>query len=339
MRSCGLFLTVLIVVGDTSYLNFRIAVPLRHAQELFGSTSTCARAVSGGPMTSRDMEPDVHDMCNCPACWDASTGEVFPLPAHQCSSWRRAAQEWLWASSLDDMAIEPRSWSQGSYVLTPLAFQSRAMELSDEIWLMIFLFVSDDCPSHSLTALIEISGIMKRSASALLPRRAEHLRLLLLNLEADHQLDVEMEIEDELNEQADAFFETWSIDSDGHWHDRRDRVEDALTVQQRFRDVFSSTMQPRVVIDMYDPVELRTRRLELAWPSMTPVAPPIPVVPELSVTRRELSSTSFRAGPSTTPTERDASPMSMASTVPATWIHAQHALRPLPDLPARNRPR
>ena len=136
-------------------------------------------------MASLGSELESLSSCSCPACWDPASGEVISLPAYWCDAWRRAAQEWLWASSLDD-GIGPEA--HRVYTSTrPFGPPScPAIPTSEELWLMIFLFASDDCPLHSFTALVEISCVLKRAAAALSSRRAEHLRLLTINLEADH---------------------------------------------------------------------------------------------------------------------------------------------------------
>ena len=174
-------------------------------------------------MASLVFELESLSACSCPACWDPASGEVISMPAYLCVAWRRAAEEWLWASSLEDGSYPNTHQGCHGSIRAYRPHDCHAAALSEELWLMIFLFISDDCPLHSYTALVEISAVLKRAAAALAPRRAEHLRLLTINLEADHQLDVEMAREHELAEEADAFFETWSTDSDGHWHDRFER--------------------------------------------------------------------------------------------------------------------
>ena len=182
---------------------------------------------------------------------------------------------------------------------------------------MIFLFTSDDCPLHSFTALSEISAISKRAAGALAPRRAEHLRLLKTNLEADHQLDVEMARERELDAEADAFWDNWSIDSDGHWHDR---------FEQRY-----AAERPQYYFEIYDNVDLRVRRLEIAMPLGVPILPPSQLVLQPFHEDGPASMEISRAHP-ISPQGRDASPMNVASTVPADFDPTLPPLRPLPDL-------
>ena len=122
--------------------------------------------------------------------------------------------------------------------------------------------------------------------------------------------------EHELEEEADAFFETWSIDSDGHWHDRFERRQ---AEQER----------PQYFFEIYDNIDLRVRRLELAMPQGLPVIPG----------PRLVLQPMFEAGPSPpalsrgqqiSPQGRDVSPMSVASTVPAVYDPTLPALRPLP---------
>ena len=73
------------------------------AVELLWLNSRVLRGDSpGGPMASLGFELESLSACSCPACWDPASGEVISMPAYQCVAWRRAAEEWLWASSLDE---------------------------------------------------------------------------------------------------------------------------------------------------------------------------------------------------------------------------------------------
>ena len=163
-----------------------------------------------------------------------------------------------------------------------------------------------------------------RAAAALSARRAEHFRLLVINLEADHQLDVEMAKEDELSADADAFFETWSIDSDGNWHDR---FEERLRTERE---------DPQYFFEIYDSIELRTRRLEIAMPQGLPVLPASRLALQ-PVVGSALTPSNLRIGQQVSPQGRDASPMSVASTVPADYDPTLPAFQPFPSLLAHSR--
>ena len=193
--------------------------------------------------------------CFCPACWDSATGVAVLEPAAYCESWRRDAEEWLWASSLFDcIPMEIDSSPTKPKIACNLSAACGAVaQLSDEIWLHLFLFVSNDCPSHSFSALSELSAVTKRSSSALRCRRAEHLRLLNIDLEVDKMIDIEMHNREQDRKELDAFEDAWSIDSDGHW---RDRFYDRYYDEGSPRPFAALPSQPQDV--------LLQRRLELA---------------------------------------------------------------------------
>ena len=155
-------------------------------------------------------------------------------------------------------------------------------------------------------------------------RRWEHHRLLMVNLEVDHQLDVEMWA-DQLSEEADAFGDTWSIDSDGHWHDRFDRR-------------YASDQHPRFYFEIYDPVDLRIRRLQIAMPFSTPFVPPQRSVVQLQPFNADEPTPmeGVVRTRSISPQGRDASPMSVASTVPADFDPTLANFRPFPNLDAHS---
>ena len=188
--------------------------------------------------------------------------------------------------------------------------------LSEELWLSIFLLISDDCPLHSFTALYEVSAISKRAAAALRPRRAEHLRLALINLEVEKQYDEEMEEREQSRRDLEAFEDEWSIDSDGHWHSRFER---------KLREEFSP--RPFVSLPVIPQAELQHRRLQLAVGLPTfPVLeddPPVRPAPALlatppargyAISRFQASSPGFM---SRTVQGMEGSPLSAASTIPA----------------------
>ena len=257
--------------------------------------------------------------CFCPACWDSTTGVAVLEPASSCESWRRAAEEWLWASGVFDSV--PMEVDSPQYIIKTSQFcnsvvtRCSALELSEELWLIVFLLVSNDCPDHSFSALIEVSAVAKRAASALRARRAEHLRLLLVNLDVERQYDIVMKEQERRD--LEAFEDAWSIDSDGHWHDRFD---------ERYYD--EGSPRPFVPIPAPSQGVLQQRRLQLAdglpvFPALTDgsfgrVAPPLlsqPLtVPVLSPQRVPGS-----ALQELTPQGRDGSPISVASTIPAVF--------------------
>ena len=193
--------------------------------------------------------------CFCPACWDSTTGVAVRLPAPYCETWRREAEEWLWAScafDCDPMEVDsPLRENKNS--CNTIAWFGAAAEVSEEIWLYVFLIASDDCPGHSLSVLSELSAVTKRAASALRTRRAEHLRLLLVNLEVERQYDIVMRDREQDRMDLEAFEDAWSVDSDGNWRDR-------------FYDRYYDEGPPRPFIPLPAPSQgvLLQRRLQLA---------------------------------------------------------------------------
>ena len=91
-----------------------------------------------------------------------------------------------------------------------------------EIWRGIFQFVSAPGAGWSLTALEDVSGVCRTSAIALSFERSDHAWALRCDLEAEHQIEEEDAI---MQANADEFFDTWSVDSDGNWHERYERFE------------------------------------------------------------------------------------------------------------------
>ena len=176
--------------------------------------------------------------------------------------------------------------------------------LSDELWLSLFMFTSNDCPFHSFSAILEISAISRTAARALASRRAEHLRLLNVNLEVELEIDTDHVM---AQQAADDFFETWSIDSDCHWHDRYD--DRRWTYQ-----VPSTHVLEFPILDMMD---LRVRRLELAIPNDWLQAPSLSSVQVNGVPMIDASSP--RPARNATFESGGSSPMSVASTVPADY--------------------
>ena len=143
-------------------------------------------------MASLSVDLDHPASCTCTACW------------HRFC-WRDAAEEWYWASSIDDGftpmdvdLVSPPA-SGGAAWLPP------SNSLSDELWLSLFMFTSNECPFHSFTAILEISAISRTAARALASRRAEHLRLLTINLEVEQEIDTDYAM---AQQAADDFFET-----------------------------------------------------------------------------------------------------------------------------------
>ena len=108
----------------------------------------------------------------------------------------------------------PRIYCSGGAVWLPAA-----NILNAELWLSLFLYISADCPFHSFSALLDISCVSRTAAIALAGVRAEHLRLLLISLDVEMEMDIDHEM---AQQAADDFFDSWSVDSDGHWHDRFD---------------------------------------------------------------------------------------------------------------------
>ena len=187
------------------------------------------------------------------------------------------------------------------------------VDFSEELWLTIFFFVSEDCPAHTFMDLSEISAVSKRAAAALAARRSEHLRLALVDLQVEREYDIIMQDRDD---DIMAFHEAWFVDSDGHWHDRFDR---------HYYD--SPPRRPRRP-SCHETSILQARRLELA--AVSPVFPAIaesdlpPIVPRRSAgfgwLPMEVDANNSNHGPPTeSPNGRDASPMSVASTVPADY--------------------
>ena len=159
---------------------------------------------------------------------------------------------------------------------------------------------------------------------------AEYLRLLTVNLEVEKQIEMEIDEDIRLREDADAFYETWSIDSDGNWHDRAARQID------------EGHHRPFVEIPIYDNSELQLRRLRLALPSSPMFSRPIfptsrPVA--RSPTEAENTDILMDRSPATavrfpvSPQERDVSPMSVASTIPADFDPMLPASLPFPSYP------
>ena len=151
--------------------------------------------------------------------------DVHPLGCtcrHCCLrySWQCEAEYTYWAASLED-GCAPMDLDEGLPFInfsTEVARPRPVNEFSDEIWFLIFNFVSRLCPHHSFSALLSISRLSRTPAHAFAAERVEHLRLLKINLEVEREIDNDYEM---LQDAADEFFDTWSIDSDGNWHDRR----------------------------------------------------------------------------------------------------------------------
>ena len=193
--------------------------------------------------------------CFCPACWDSTTGVAVRQPASFCETWRCEAEEWLWASyafDCDPMEVDSPS-RENKNSCNSIAWFGAAAEVSEELWLYLFLFASNDCPAHSLSVLSELSAVSKRAASALRTRRAEHLRLLLVNLEVERQYDIVMRDREQDRMELQAFEDAWSIDSDGNWRDR-------------FYDRYYDEGPPRPFIPLPSPSQgiLLQHRLQLA---------------------------------------------------------------------------
>ena len=188
-------------------------------------------------------------------------------------------------------------------------------ELSEELWLCIFLHMSDDCPTHSYTALIEVSAISKRTASALRARRSEHHRLLMVNLEVEMQYNIVMLDKEQDRRDLEAFEDAWSIDSDGHWHDRFDRNYYSEGSPRPFMPIpapsQSALLHRRLLLADGMPVFPALNERSPGWP-----APPllqqrssVPETPPLRLDGSVPDARTFQG--------RDGSPLSVASTIPA----------------------
>ena len=102
------------------------------------------------------------------------------------------------------------------------------------------------------------------------------------------------------------------------WHDRSEQRHAAE--------------RPQYYFEIYNPVDLRVRRLELSMIHGFPIIPPSQLAsrgPEaLGLTPMDVS-----GAPPVSPQRRDASPMSVASTVPADFDFTLQARRLLQDFP------
>ena len=191
--------------------------------------------------------------CHCPFCvgW-------------QCYCWRIDAEYFYWASSLDDGGT-PMETDADELIIQSFPSQilrSAVMAFNCEIWRGIFNFVSAAGPLWSLTALVEVSGVCRVAATALSFERAEHAWALQCDLLAERQEDEE---DAERQADVDAFFDTWSVDSDGNWHERYERYDAFDFEQAPSEGVFMPPMTFRFPI--FDGLENRTRRLELSIPA------------------------------------------------------------------------
>ena len=284
-------------------------------------------------MASLVFELEKYSACSCPACWDPALGIEILNPASECEAWQHAAVEWLWASSIGDVCpgtpLRPRPRMVWCPPTAPRMYQPVNM-LSEEIWLMIFFYTSEDFPLLSFSALLELSAVSRMPAKALSAVRAEYLRLLTVSLEVEKQIEMEIDEDIRFREDADAFYETWSIDSDGNWHDREARRID------------EGHHRPFVEIPIYDNSELQLRRLRLALPSSPMFSRPVfpasrPVA--RSPTEAENTDILMNRSPATavrfpvSPQERDVSPMSVASTIPADFDPLLPASLPFPCYP------
>ena len=150
-------------------------------------------------MASLVFELEKYSACSCPACWDPALGIEILNPASECEAWQHAAVEWLWASSIGDVCpgtpLRPRPRMVWCPPTAPRMYQPVNM-LSEEIWLMIFFYTSEDFPLLSFSALLELSAVSRMPAKALSAVRAEYLRLLTVNLEVEKQ--IEMEIDEDI---------------------------------------------------------------------------------------------------------------------------------------------
>ena len=183
-------------------------------------------------------------------------------------------------------------------------YAAAANLLSDELWLHLFMMVSSDCPFDSFTALSEISAVSRTAAHALAPWRFEHMRLLRVNLEVEEEEDL---AHAEALQDAEDFWDLWSVDSDGHWHDRYDDRRWTYQVIPELAVEFTTT----------ELVEFRIRRLAMSFPTVFPFftgaqdrANGIPdVVMDDGPAQRPGRNPTFEAGVG--------SPMSGASTITA----------------------
>ena len=80
------------------------------------------------------------------------------------------------------------------------------------------------------------------------------MRLLQISLEVEREIDNDYEM---LQADADDFFDAWSVDSDGNWHDRRDDT----------RDLYQGMPSMTFNIPIFDGVDNRVRQLEIGIPS------------------------------------------------------------------------
>ena len=131
-----------------------------------------------------------------------------------------------------------------------------------EVWRCIFDFVSAAGPLWSLTSLVEVSGVCRAAATALSSARAEHAWALQCDLLAEREED-----DEEAQRQSDieAFYDTWSVDSDGNWHERYERFEAYDFEHPPSEGTFMPPMTFRFPI--FDALDNRTRRLELSIPA------------------------------------------------------------------------
>ena len=187
------------------------------------------------------------------------TDHPLDCTCRQCCvrySWQCEAEYAYWAACLED-GCAPMDLDEGfpfinfsDEVVRPSAVNG----FSDEIWSLIFNFISDFCPHHSFSSLSDISCLSRIPAHALSSEQVEHARLLQINLEVEREIDNNYEM---LQDAADEFFDTWSIDSGGNWHDRRDDT----------RDMYHAMPSMTFNIPIHDGPDNRVRQIRIGIPS------------------------------------------------------------------------
>ena len=124
---------------------------------------------------------------------------------------------------------------------------------------MIYTFTSRPCPRQEFTSLDCISCISRTPAHSLAAERTEHARLLRISLEVEREIDEEYQ---RRQDDADDFFDRWSVDSDGNWNDRRlDEID------RFYRPEVGGTPAMSFSIPIYDGLDGRTRHLTLDVPA------------------------------------------------------------------------